>query len=400
MKLKTLFSAHRTFAVLLTTIVLLEIAHGVELIALFPLYLSAHMHEGADVIGVTLSSYLIADILTRTPAGWSADRWARKPIVLIGIALSALPLLIMPRIESPALFLALNVINGIGAGCTWPAIYAAVADDYARTRYGLVLGIINMVMLGGIALGPIAGGLLLSRVPYDPAFAICFGIVALAFVFVVLLMRETKTTPVARASLEGTGLRIVIQQFNAPLIRLLSIGLGLTFALGMMLPLISLFGKDVLRVTPDVFALILLPPGILTAALIIPAGRFADVRGRHLPLILGLALIAIPFAAAPLSINPLIVSAGIMVAGSGFALCVPAWNALVMDYVPASARGLFLGAIATAQGVGLAVGPTVGGALWTRIGVYAPFQVAAMLIVGAMALALDQARRNRLAQSS
>ncbi|MBI3537399.1 MAG: hypothetical protein HY070_07585, partial [Chloroflexi bacterium] len=58
-----LLSSHRTFAVLLATIVLMEIAHGVELIALFPLYLKDVMREGVDTIGITLSTYLVADIL-------------------------------------------------------------------------------------------------------------------------------------------------------------------------------------------------------------------------------------------------------------------------------------------------------------------------------------------------
>ena len=66
------------WTVLLGVIVLMELAHGIELIALFPLYLHDRMHEGADVIGITLSTYLVADILTRTPAGWGADRWARR----------------------------------------------------------------------------------------------------------------------------------------------------------------------------------------------------------------------------------------------------------------------------------------------------------------------------------
>jgi len=81
-----------------------------------------------------------------------------------------------------------------------------------------------------------------------------------------------------------------------------------------------------------------------------------------------------------LSINPIIVSAGATLAGVGYALLVPAWNALVMDWIPANARGLFLGAVATAQGIGLAAGPTLGGALWERVGVYAPFQFAALLL--------------------
>src|SRR5512135_1151933 len=115
MNLKILFSEHRTFAILLATIVLMELAHGIELIALFPLYLHDQMGEGADVIGITLSTYLVADILTRTPAGWGADRWARRPMLVLGILLSALPLLFMPRVESRGLFLLLNTVNGIGA---------------------------------------------------------------------------------------------------------------------------------------------------------------------------------------------------------------------------------------------------------------------------------------------
>lgn len=394
MNLKALLSSHRTFLIFLATIVLMEIAHGIELIALFPLYLHDQVHEGADVIGVTLSSYLIADILTRTPAGWAADRWARKPVLLIGIMLSAAPILLMPRVESQALFLLLNVVNGIGAGCIWPAIYAAVADAYGRERYGLVLGIVNMVMLGGIAIGPIAGGFLLGHVNYATAFIICFAIIIVALILVVAFVREARAhQAVAHSELQS--FRTVLGQLDATLARLLFIGLQLTFALGMMLPLISLFGKQVMNLTPDKFALILIPPGIVTAALIIPAGHWADRHGRHLPLIIGLILVAIPFAGAPLSINPLIVTAGATVAGIGYAMLVPAWNALVMEYVPASARGLFLGAIATAQGIGLAVGPSIGGGLWERVGVYAPFEIAAVFLFGGAIVAVINARMTK-----
>jgi DHA1 family multidrug resistance protein-like MFS transporter len=392
MRIFKLLTRHRTFSILLVTIILMELAHGIELIALFPLYLSSTMREGADVIGITLSTYLVADILTRTPAGWAADRWGRKPMLLLGVLFSALPLLVMPRIESPALFLALNAVNGMGAGFTWPAIYAAVADAYGRDRYGLVLGIINMVMLGGIALGPIAGGFLLSRETYDAAFTSCFIIVALAFVLVVAFVRERRAAWARRAQAETLPWRTLAEQMNATLRRLLVIGLLLTLAIGLMLPLISLFGRDVLHLAPDKFALVLIPPGIITAALIIPAGHWADRHGRYTPLIVGLSLIAIPFAGAPLSIDPIIVSMGATLAGVGYALLVPAWNALVMDWIPENARGLFLGAVATAQGIGLAVGPSLGGALWERIGEYTPFEAAALFLGLAVVLTWWDAR--------
>jgi MFS family permease len=390
-----LIASHKTFVVLLATIVLMELAHGIEVIALFPLYLSEALHEGAETIGVTVSTYLIADILMRTPAGWGTDRWAPKPVLIVGIVLSALPLLAMPRAASPEMFLALNAVNGIGAGFIWPSIYAAIAGAYGRERYGLLLGIVNMVMLGGIALGPIAGGFLLSRVTFDAAFFVCFVIVLSALVLVVLLMREEKSPRERVGTHEPPRLRALAQQMNPRLARLLVVGLLLTLALGMLLPIISLFGRDVLHLSPDAFALVLIPPALVTAALIVPAGHWADRRGRHLPLMIGLGLLAIPFAGAPISTNPLIVSAGATIAGVGYALLAPSWNALVMDWVPSNARGLFLGAIATAQAVGLAVGPLVGGALWERVGVYAPFEIAALLLGFALALTIWEARRVR-----
>ncbi|HEX9074722.1 MAG TPA: MFS transporter [Anaerolineae bacterium] len=386
-----LFAQHKTFSILLGVIVLMELAHGIELIALFPLYLHDRMHEGADAIGITLSTYLVADILTRTPAGWGADRWARRPMLVLGILLSALPLLFMPRVESRGLFLLLNTVNGIGAGCIWPAIYAAVADAYRREQYGLVMGIINMVMLGGIALGPIGGGLLLSRVDYETAFDVCFVIVGLALVLVIAFVRERREEHVPIPG-EGRPVATLVREVNPILVALLLVGLALTLALGIMLPLISLFGREVLRVSPDTLALILVPPAVAAAILIIPAGHWADRHGRYWPVVSGLVLVAVPFAGAPLSTDPMIVSAGATLAGIGYALLAPAWNALVMDWIPSTARGFFLGAVATMQGIGFAVGPSLGGVLWERMGVYAPFEVAAVLLGIAVAIMLRGAR--------
>lgn len=386
-----LFAQHKTFSVLLGVIVLMELAHGIELIALFPLYLHDRMHEGADVIGITLSTYLVADILTRTPAGWGADRWARRSMLVLGILLSALPLLFMPRVESREMFLLLNVVNGIGAGCIWPAIYAAVADAYRREQYGLVLGILNMVMLGGIALGPIGGGVLLSRVDYTSAFNVCFAIVMLALVLVIAFVRESHQERVPISG-KGRPWDVLVRGVNPILVALLLVGLVLTLALGMMLPLVSLFGRDVLHVSPDALALILVPPAVAAAVLIIPAGYWADRWGRYWPVVSGLVLVAIPFAGAPLSTDPLIVSAGATLAGIGYALLAPAWNALVMDWIPSTARGFFLGAVATVQGIGFAVGPSLGGVLWERIGVYAPFEVAAVFLGIGVAILLTGAR--------
>jgi DHA1 family multidrug resistance protein-like MFS transporter len=137
----------------------MEIVHGIEAMALLPLYLTEVLGSSVTLVGAVISTYLIVDIVTRTPAGWFADRWGRKPVLLFGIILSIMPLIFMMRVVTAHSFLLLNGFNGVGTGCIWPAIYAGVADTYRRGRRGLIMGVLSTVMLGGLALGPVNGNL-------------------------------------------------------------------------------------------------------------------------------------------------------------------------------------------------------------------------------------------------
>ncbi len=395
-----LLRRHKTFAVLLATIVLMELAHGVEIVTLLPLYLTRHFGEDELFVGLVASSYLFVDtLLTRTPAGLLSDRWGRKPTLVLGILLSLAPLPLMMMASEASLFIPLNIVNGFGAGMIWPAIYALVADLYGREERGTVLGLINMVMLGGLAAGgPITGSILVSLLgypnpeAYPRGFAVCILFILLALVLVLTFVRENWKT--ARVEAQGVGLHADPLTGSGgtnacmAFLLLLLIGLVITFALGLIVPILTLFGTNVLQVSLGTFALIMIPPALTAGIGLVPAGRWADKRGRHAPMLLGLTLIAIPFWGAALSSSPVVVSAGGMVAALGYALLVPAWNALIMDWVPAGRRGFFLGAVATVQGLGLATGPVVGGTLF-QLNPYAPFWTAgALLSFGAVMAAL------------
>ncbi len=394
----SLLRQHKTFAVLLATIVLMELAHGVEIVTLLPLYLTRHFGESETFVGLVASTYLFVDtLLTRTPAGLFADRVGRKPTLVLGILFSLVPIPLMVMANSANLFIPLSVINGLGAGMIWPAIYALVADLYGREQRGVVLGLINMVMLGGLAAGgPITGSVLLSVLGYpNPdvfprGFAVCIVFVLLALALVILFVRESlqRATGPAHAAEYSIAENDAPQDYRLTFSLLLAIGLAITFALGLIVPILTLFGTNILQVELKTFALILIPPALTAVLVLVPAGRWADKRGRHAPMLLGLTLIAIPFWGAALSTNPVLVSLGGMVAALGYALLVPAWNALIMDWIPPQRRGAFLGGIATVQGLGLAAGPIIGGALFQQ-NPYAPFWLAgALLTIGAIIAAV------------
>jgi len=204
-------------------------------------------------------------------------------------------------------------------------------------------------------------------------------------VIVLSLARETRETAQHTAVLP---VRDHFRSLTGELIPLGSIALLLTVSLALLLPIISLYGSEILGVDKIRMGLMLATPGVITALALLPAGYLADRIGRKPPIVTGLALLTVCYAAAPATTNLLVVAAGATCAGLGYALAVPAWNALAMDRIPAGGRGLLLGAVATVQGAGLAVGPVVGGYLWEHIHPYAPFAAGAVFLLSATILSL------------
>jgi MFS family permease len=77
----TTLRANRNLAVFMIAIVLMEVVHGIEAMALLPLYLTEALGSSVTLVGAVISTYLLVDIITRTPAGWLADKWGRKRVV-------------------------------------------------------------------------------------------------------------------------------------------------------------------------------------------------------------------------------------------------------------------------------------------------------------------------------
>jgi len=102
---------------------------------------------------------------------------------------------------------------------------------------------------------------------------------------------------------------------------------------------------------------------VVLAVLLVPVGRWADTRGRKLLYLYGFGLFSL--ASAACAVAP---SLGWLVAGRGFqavgaALLQANSVALVVLSVPRSRVRTALGIQGAAQGLGLALGPTLGGVL-------------------------------------
>lgn len=99
------------------------------------------------------------------------------------------------------------------------------------------------------------------------------------------------------------------------------------------------------------------------AALLIPAGALADRYGRRLSLIGGLSIFAVGSLAAAFSPNAGLLIASRVLMGLGAAFVMPATLSILNAVFPPRERPQAIAAWSAVAGVGVIVGPTLGGFL-------------------------------------
>ncbi|HWH96571.1 MAG TPA: MFS transporter [Baekduia sp.] len=102
---------------------------------------------------------------------------------------------------------------------------------------------------------------------------------------------------------------------------------------------------------------------IVFAALLVPAGRWADRTGRKRAFLAGLALFTVASAACAAAPSVGVLVAARVVQASGAAVLMPASLGLLLPEFPPEKRGLAIGLWAAVGGTAAAAGPVLGGLL-------------------------------------
>jgi EmrB/QacA subfamily drug resistance transporter len=102
---------------------------------------------------------------------------------------------------------------------------------------------------------------------------------------------------------------------------------------------------------------------IVFAALLVPAGRLADLFGRRRAFVVGMTLFTLASAACALAPSVPVLVAARLLQGAGAAILTPASLGVVLPLFPARARAGVVAAWAATGALGAAAGPPIGGLL-------------------------------------
>ncbi|MDG5777986.1 MFS transporter [Haloarculaceae archaeon H-GB2-1] len=159
-----------------------------------------HLNESTVMFGTQFAAAVIGNILLQVPVGRASDRYGRKRFIVLGFVLLVPSVLAQGYVSTPLAMLAARLFQGVSVAFVF-APGLALAGDLAKDRgSGTTLSVLTMAFGLGVAVGPLASGVLYNLGGLAAPFV--FG-AALAVVALVLTYAQVEETFEGTASKSG-----------------------------------------------------------------------------------------------------------------------------------------------------------------------------------------------------
>ncbi len=328
----------------------------------------------AGAVGLVIGVYGLARFLANVPAGQLAERQGRKPVLILGTAITTVASALMATAASLGQLLLYRLLAGFGAATVLTGGQVMVGDLATAENRGRMMSLYQGFFLIGVGLGPSLGGLLADRFGLRAPFVAYALFSGLACLVALLVIRETKPRGTVRSTATpdaapGAAARAVV--WSAPFLLVGLVSFVQFFArTGAFFTVVPLLGKDRMGASEAQIGLVQTLAQVVNLAVLYHAGLLADRLGRKrvivpATLVCGLAMALFALSG---SYAVYVLSALVWGLGSGFAGPSPA--AYVADLAPPALRGRVFGAYRSLADSGYIVGPILLGWL-AGVGGYA-----------------------------
>lgn len=378
-------------SLILLTVFIDLIGFGIVL-PLLPSYASAY-HVGDTSVGILVASFSLMQFLLAPWWGRLSDRIGRRPVLLVGLAGSALSYLVFALAQSFWMLLASRLVAG-AMGATVNVAQAYLADITPPDRRASAMGKLGAAFGLGFVVGPALGGLSSHWGNAAPGLAATL-LTAINLVLAWRSLPETHSHAGDRPRAVSVHWSRLIGPYGAVLLA--------TTAFTVVYVIFPLevereMGYD-RHHAAYLFVFIGLVSAVVQGGLI---GRLVRRLGEPTLMTIGAVLLALGLGALPRVIVPggglpLLFAALVLVA-AGSASISPSAAAFVSRVAPPEEQGRALGLLQSMGAVARIAGPVAAGGIAGAVSPRAAFQVASV-VAGASALVALLARMSESALS-
>ncbi|MDM5226958.1 MFS transporter [Cytobacillus sp. NJ13] len=331
------------------------------LLTTLPLYILDDLKGDETQVGLIISVFLIAAVISRPFTGKWIDEVGRRKILIASLIVFAVSSLLYFWADSTPALLALRFLHGVGFGMATTATGAIVADIVPNERRGEGLGYYAMFMNLAMVIGPFAGLTIVQYASFSWIFALCTVLSFIAIVlgvFVKIPQKAESTVKHPKFTLSS-----LFEKNAVPVA--ISAGI-LAFAYSGILSFISVYAKelDLLEAASFFF--------VVYAAFIIMSrpftGRWFDAYGENKVIYPAIILFAAGLFLLSQANSTFVFLLSGAIIGLGYGTIVPSLQTVAIKQADPAKRGLATSTFFTLFDTGIGLGSYVLGILAVKTG--------------------------------
>ncbi|MER8062479.1 MULTISPECIES: MFS transporter [unclassified Streptomyces] len=171
--------------------------------------LTRELHAATSDIQWMINAYSLVQSGLLLTAGSAADRYGRKKMLMIGLALFGIGSLVAGLADSTTQLIAARAGMGVGGALLLTTTLAVVMQIFTLEEQPKAIGIWSAINALGFGGGPLIGGFILNHFWWGAIFLINIPVAVLALVAVIVLVPESKSPTGDRPDLLGALLSTV-----------------------------------------------------------------------------------------------------------------------------------------------------------------------------------------------
>jgi multidrug resistance protein len=350
---------------------------------------------GVEVLGLMTTAFMLAQFIFAPLMGSLADRFGRKPIILLSLVSFTLVNLGYLLVSSVEAFIAVRALQGALTAGLYPSTMGMVGDLFPENQRARWIGIVSASYMAGFIFGPVIGGVLYDNLGFAAPFILSAILASLGFIAALIFVPEThsaETREQRRKQRSAVQSRVSIwSTLPRPLKvfgTLLFIDFSIVFAFAFIEPELVFYMYDDLGWTTTQFGILVGVYGLVTAAGQAVSGPISDRVARKPVIIVGIILNA-GFYLGLVFVSDFYWLLGVSaLAGLGEALLMPALSAYYLDISTEQHRSRIMGFKESSAALGGVTGPLLVAGLSGLLSSTGIFMIAFLLLMSTAGVAM------------